>query len=261
MKNVVAARGVVDGCRMAEGPVIPLVDVCGEIRNGADFGPCPLCHASEVEVWHRDARREYGCCAVCRLVFVPSRYFLSQEAERACYDQHQNDPSDSAYRRFLSRLFDPLVARLRPGARGLDFGSGPGPTLSVMLNEAGFPMAIYDPFYAPHEEVWQDCYDFVTTTEVVEHLHRPMVDLQRVWRVLKPGGWLGIMTKRVLDAERFATWHYKNDPTHVVFYSEATFAWLATQWSAKLIVAASDVVLLQKAAASAADVNSSRNEP
>jgi len=119
-----------------------------------------------------------------------------------------------------------------------------------MLNEAGFPTAIYAPFYAPFyapaEHVWQDRYDFITASEVVEHLRRPWEKLQRLWTVLRPGGWLAMMTKRVLNQKAFTTWHYTNDPTHVAFFSEATFVWLARQWSAGLDIAGPDVVLLRK---------------
>jgi hypothetical protein len=208
--------------------------------------PCPLCATSGSVPFHRDDRRQYLRCHACQLVFVPSAFFLSPEDEKSCYDQHQNDPADPAYRRFLSRLANPLVERLPPGARGLDFGCGPGPTLSLMMAEAGFPSAIYDPFYAPTAAVWRDEYDFVTASEVVEHLHHPMSDLQRAWSVLKPDGWLGIMTKRVRDAAAFARWHYKNDPTHVAFFADATFAWLASHWSAELQVVGPDVVLFHK---------------
>lgn len=208
--------------------------------------PCPLCTNGGTRLFHRDSRREYLRCGNCGLVFVPSRYFLAPADEKACYDQHQNSPEDANYRRFLGRLFDPLVKQLSPGSRGLDFGCGPGPTLSLMLAEAAFPTAIYDPFYAPDPAVWRDRYDFVTASEVVEHLHRPMTDLQRLWSVLKPGGWLGIMTKRVLNRRAFAGWHYKNDPTHVAFFAEDTFLWLARRWSAELKIAGPDVVLLQK---------------
>ena len=147
---------------------------------------CPLCASLIAHTFHRDANRLYVQCPRCRLVFVHSAHFPSREAEKAVYDQHQNDPYDARYRQFLSRLFLPLVAKLQPGARGLDVGSGPGPTLSVVLTEAGFPTAVYDPIYAPSVEVWSHTYDFVTASEVVEHLHRPRQDLERMWRVLKP---------------------------------------------------------------------------
>ena len=112
---------------------------------------CPLCHAQEPALYHQDRRREYYQCATCALVFVPSEQHLSAADEKAEYDQHQNSPQDTGYRRFLGRLFNPLATKLAPGARGLDFGCGPGPTLSVMFEEAGFDIDVYDIFYAPHD--------------------------------------------------------------------------------------------------------------
>jgi len=107
-------------------------------------------------------------------------------------------------------------------------------------------MAIYDHFYARDPSVLEKQYDFVTATEVVEHLHNPKKELDRLWACLKPGGWLGIMTKLALDREAFARWHYKNDPTHVCFFSRLTFEWLAAQWQAELTFADKDVILFYK---------------
>jgi 2-polyprenyl-3-methyl-5-hydroxy-6-metoxy-1,4-benzoquinol methylase len=179
-------------------------------------------------------------------VFVPPGFFLRREAEKAEYDRHRNQPDDQGYRRFLSRLFLPLQARLAPGSQGLDFGAGPGPTLSVMLTEAGHEVALYDPHYAHRPEVLTRSYHFITATEVVEHLQRPGFELDRLYGLLKPGGLLGIMTKRVINRARFARWHYKNDPTHVCFFSRETFIWLATRWGAGLDMVDRDVVIFGK---------------
>jgi hypothetical protein len=110
---------------------------------------CPLCEATAVMDYASDKIRNYVSCGKCRLVFVPNKFHLSPSDEKEIYDQHQNSPDDSGYRVFLSRLLTPLVERLEPNRTGLDFGSGPGPTLSVMLSEKGHEMDIYDPFYAP----------------------------------------------------------------------------------------------------------------
>jgi hypothetical protein len=209
---------------------------------------CPLCDAVSDTVFHRDPDRDYLRCAVCRLVFVPSDRLPSADIERAVYDRHQNDPGDAGYRAFLGRLFHPLRDRLAPGSRGLDFGSGPGPTLSVMFEEAGHMMAIFDPIYAPDPSVFDRRYDFITATEVLEHIHHPAVDLARLWDCLKPGGWLGVMTKLVIDAERFARWHYRLDPTHVRFYSRPTFEWLARHWGATVVFVATDAAIFRKPA-------------
>jgi hypothetical protein len=169
--------------------------------------------------------------------------FLTLKEEKAVYDLHQNAVDDPRYRRFLGRLFVPLSQRLAPNSCGLDFGSGPEPTLSVMFKEAGYSMEIYDPFYAPEIKPLQSQYDFITASEVVEHLHHPRRELDRLWSCLKPNGLLGIMTKRVIDQEAFSRWHYKNDPTHVCFFSIETFRWLANHWCATLTVPENDVVL------------------
>ena len=108
---------------------------------------CPLCGEAAPHHYHRDLRREYLQCVRCALVFVPSHYHLDRDAERAEYELHENDPADAGYRRFLSRLVDPLVQRLPDNAAGLDFGCGPGPALAAMLEEQGFSMSLYDPFY------------------------------------------------------------------------------------------------------------------
>lgn len=206
---------------------------------------CPLCGESTVD-FHTDRTRAYRRCPGCALIAVPPQYWLDAASEKARYDEHDNGPADAGYRRFLSRTSDAVRARVALPARGLDFGSGPGPTLSVMLEEAGYGMALYDPFYSPDESVFDTAYDFITATEVFEHLRAPATDLQRLLGCLRPGGWLVIMTKRARDREAFSSWHYILDPTHIIFFSEETFRWIATQWDLHLEMVGRDVVALCK---------------
>lgn len=214
-----------------------------------DWLCCPLCEKRGSSVlFHSDPFRDYYRCSLCHLTYVPPSQHLSLEAERAEYDKHQNSPDDHGYRKFLNRLFNPLREKLAPGCHGLDFGSGPGPTLSVMFEEAGCEMSVYDPFYAPGRDVLtpQNHYDFITASEVVEHLHNPAAELMLLWSLLKPGGWLGIMTKLALDQTAFSSWHYKNDQTHVCFFSAKTMGWLADNWEAEVLQSGTDVFLFQK---------------
>ncbi len=207
---------------------------------------CTLCGAGGARAFHRDARREYLRCANCALVFVPPEYYLDAAAEKAEYDLHRNDPGDPGYRRFLSRLTEPLLARLPAASRGLDFGCGPGPALAAMLREAGHEVALYDAFYQPDAAVLERSYQFITATEVVEHLHQPGAQLRRLWQMLEPGGVLGVMTKLVRDAQAFAGWHYKNDPTHVCFFSGETWGWWADSVGATAERHGADVILLRR---------------
>jgi SAM-dependent methyltransferase len=200
-----------------------------------------------VSLFSQDSCREYWRCANCQLIFVPPTYHLSRSEEKAQYDLHQNSPDDQGYRRFLTRIFEPVHDRLTAGSKGLDFGSGPGPTLSVMFEEVGYQMKLYDTFYAPDQAVLYDQYDFVTASEVVEHFRKPKEELKRLLSCVKPGGLLGIMTKLALDREAFESWHYKNDPTHLSFFSQETFQWLADKWNADLTFSGSDVILMSLA--------------
>ncbi len=207
---------------------------------------CPLCESPGSLPFWEEQHRPYRRCEQCQLVFVPPAYHLSEAAEKAEYDLHRNDPADNGYRNFLSRLFNPLGQRLPAGAKGLDFGCGPGPALAMMLAEAGFDMTVYDPFYAPHKTALRRRYDFIACSEVVEHFRFPGREFTTLWQLLEPGGWLGVMTKLVIDRQAFARWHYKNDLTHIAFFSRETFGFLAARLDAHLDFAGSDVILLQK---------------
>ncbi|KJF80290.1 class I SAM-dependent methyltransferase [Photobacterium angustum] len=209
--------------------------------------PCPLCHSEQHGVFVEDKNRCYFRCQQCALIFADPEAQLSPEQEKAVYDQHQNNPDDMGYRQFLGRLATPLVERLPAGPLdGLDFGSGPGPTLSIMLEEMGYNMAIYDPYFAPDPSVLTRQYDFVTCTEAIEHFNQPAKEWGLLLSMIKPGGWLGLMTKLATDAEAFTRWHYKNDPTHVSFFSRDTFRFLAQRDGLEVEFVGNDVILLRK---------------
>ena len=214
--------------------------------NEPSLESCPLCANTVVATYYQDKTRSYLCCSQCQLVFVPRAFHFSSTAEQAVYDQHQNNPNDQGYRKFLSRLADPLLEKLAPNSFGLDFGSGPGPTLSLMLEEKGHKVNIYDPFYAPDKRVLAGHYDFITSTEVVEHLAAPGKELNRLWGLLKHGGYLGLMTKQVADRESFDRWHYKNDPTHISFFSQQSFEYLGATWGSAPVFIGADVILFRK---------------
>lgn len=207
---------------------------------------CPLCKNEEVTLFHKDEHGTHFRCRVCKLISSDPADLPSPEEEVARYDEHENNPDDPDYRAFLSQLFDPLEPLLEPNSKGLDFGSGPGPTLSVMFEEKGHAVNLYDIFYAHNPAVFEEEYDFITSTETFEHLHYPGKEIDRLWNCLKPGGYLGIMTKMAGDRDHFADWHYKKDLTHVTFFSEETFEWMSEHYGASLSIPSERVAILQK---------------
>lgn len=208
---------------------------------------CPLCGAKKIAHWHHWRERDYWCCLACQLVFVPADQHVSETREKAEYDKHDNRIDDAGYRRFLSPSFHAITGSLPLGSSGLDFGCGPGPALAAMLSEAGYPTRLYDLYYHPDDNVWRYQYDFISLTEVIEHLARPWPILQRLWSHLRPGGRLVIQTQRVRDREAFRRWRYLHDPTHISFYAGATFVWLGRALSARRVDRVGrDVVVLEK---------------
>jgi hypothetical protein len=207
---------------------------------------CPLCNTNPKLAFLSDAEREYYRCSCCDLIFVPREYHLSEIDQRARYDSHNNDPDDPRYRNFFNQLLVPLLAILPSNSYGLDFGSGPGPTLSLMLEECGHKVDLYDKFYAQNDAVFQNRYDFITVTEVVEHLPNPLKDLEALVKILQKGGILAIMTEIISPQLDFTNWYYKNDPSHVCFYSEKTFLYLANLLGLEIVTLSERVIILRK---------------
>lgn len=204
---------------------------------------CPLCKSDDNVHFFVDKFRSYLKCRVCALIFVPPRFYVSPEDEKSRYEEHNNDAGDKGYRNFLKRIVTPVQDRFAIGANGLDFGCGPTQVLAEMLENKGFEMEVYDPIYARDKAVFESGFDFVVSTEVVEHLRRPMFEIKRLISLLKEGGMLALMTRLYDKSISFRGWHYKNDRTHICFYSLETFRWLSRELDIRCELFASDILV------------------
>ena len=211
---------------------------------------CPLCGGSDSRFIHRSEDRhgvrEFHECAACNLVFVPPQLHLSAEEEVERYRMHDNDPDDPGYRAFLGRLWDVLRPRLSKDAVGLDFGCGPGPTLASMIQEDGYVVEKYDLYFFPDRAPLQRKYDFITCTETVEHLRRPIEVFSLLNSMLAESGQIGVMTGILDDRSEFGDWYYQRDPTHIAFYSHATFRWVADRFGWGVDFPARNVAIFTK---------------
>ena len=107
-------------------------------------------------------------------------------------------------------------------------------------------MRLFDPLFFPDQRLLDDTYDFITCTETIEHFHRPAEELARFDRMLHPGGWLALMTCFQTDDDKFAQWFDRRDPTHVVFYRDATLRYIARQFGWTCEIPTANVALMQK---------------
>lgn len=184
-------------------------------------------------------------CGECDLILKDPVIRLSLDEESKRYDLHNNSFEDSNYRKFLSLLMQPIAKKVKPGARGLDFGCGPEPAMAKLFQAEGLSCVSYDPIFQSDPKLLESKYDFISCSEVAEHFYSPAKEFSLLFGLLKSGGWLGIKTEK--PGKDFASWWYHKDPTHVTFYSEKTFQWIAKHFNAVLELHESQVVLFQKA--------------
>ncbi|MSR45029.1 MAG: class I SAM-dependent methyltransferase [Phycisphaerales bacterium] len=218
----------------------------GDDRDGCEI-PCRVCGEWTLLPFRVIDGQAYWRCHTCRATLLDPANFPSEQVERARYESHRNDPTDPRYRAFLGRLAEPLLARLPAAQCGLDYGCGPGPALAQMLREAGHAMRLWDPFFHPDEGALKCVYDFVTCTETAEHFQHPMKEFSRIDGLLKPRGWLAVMTTFQTDDARFEQWYYRRDPTHVSFYTEFTLQHIARSRGWECEIPAANVSIMRKA--------------
>ena len=185
---------------------------------------CSLCDSMTAMFWIDEVdKTTYYKCSNCRSVVQSKTHFLSDEEEKSRYLHHENDINDSGYQEFVSPITESIISSFNPKRhKGLDYGCGTGPVISHVLKNNGFDMTLYDPFFFPDESYLDKQYNFIACCEVMEHFHSPKAEFEKMRNLLYPKGKLYCKTALIsneLTAKEFSDWYYKNDPTHVFFYS------------------------------------------
>lgn len=191
---------------------------------------CPLCQHAIFDI-----EAEPFKCSHCKLVFKNPKNYISKTKEFERYLTHQNNHNDQGYIEFLNKLINPLSTFLIAPFKAIDFGCGPGPTLSSLLKEKGGDIENFDPYFFNNLNLLDTTYDVVTSSEVVEHFKSPSDDWNLLVSLVKPNGLLGIMTLFIADEIDYKSWWYKNDFTHIVFYKEETFLYLAERFNLDIV--------------------------
>lgn len=217
---------------------------------------CPLCGHATHPFHHRGigsaSPGDYRRCRHCGLIALERDTWPDPAMERAYYRTHENRPDDTAYIAHLERLVAPLTRSVPPPAAGLDWGCGPHPVLADCLRQQGYQMAAWDPAFGPVQpDAPAEGWDFITCTEVLEHLHTPRSSLVTMLAQLRPGGVLAIMTEWPPTAGMFHRWHYRRDPTHIAFYGPSTLRWIAEQLGCTVDLQTPDIALFNRLPAAA----------
>ncbi len=209
---------------------------------------CPLCLSPQTTHYFDDQRQNwlYWLCQHCDFVFRDSKSLLPASEERARYETHNNGIESPGYVDFLMPVVKTLLPYLKSGDRGLDFGSGPGPILNILFEREGFVLRNYDPYFEPLDLKNLNPFEFVTCTEVFEHLYSPHREMEIITSLVKAGGFLLFMTQFRKDLSQFCNWSYRMDNTHVGFLNDKSLSWLAQNWGFEILSHQDRIALLRR---------------
>ncbi len=208
---------------------------------------CPLCSSHSVHFFTDNSGKIYRHCKKCSGVFLASRFFISQEEELARYKTHNNIVSDVFYQDFVQDLTDLIKSNETKNSLGLDFGCGPGPVIQYLLIREGYHLLTFDPYFQPDKKVLKNRYQYIVSCEVIEHFNSPYSSFLRLKKLLRPGGRLYLKTDILYEVtvQKFKTWGYRQDPTHVFFYTPSTFEYIKQAFNYSSVKVRGRTVVLQ----------------
>lgn len=195
---------------------------------------CWLCHSPANNIVGLE-NPQYFHCPSCDLIFIDEHYILDTADEKKRYLLHDNTYQNKGYVKYLKNFIAQGINPFKQNIKnGLDFGCGPSPVLSQLLSEQGIAMDHYDPYFYPELEFKGQHYDLITCTEVLEHIRHPLTVLTSLVQHLHPQGILSVMTQ-FHHQQPFSSWWYRQDKTHICFFSAKTFRWIATYFNLRII--------------------------
>ena len=186
---------------------------------------CTLCKGKTTDFFRKEDRK-YIRCQNCKAVLLHSSDYITANSEKERYLEHNNDVSDPRYQNFVGPITSRVLQDFANTSSGLDYGCGTGPVATTELQKHSYKINLYDPYFENHPAVLEETYDFIICCEVMEHFHRPFDEFKRLYELLNPGGKLYCKTSVFYDSVDFNRWYYKNDLTHVFFYSEESLEWI-----------------------------------
>ena len=207
---------------------------------------CIVCKNNKIEFFQSVKGFDYWQCIYCKATMLDPIQYISSNKEKKHYLKHNNEINDTRFRTFLSNLIEPLKDKISIDDLGLDYGCGYAPALADILKKDGFKVELYDPFFFKNSNIFFRKFNFITCSEVVEHFFKPYEEFNKIDGLLAKNSWFGIMTSFMTEDYLFKNWHYRRDPTHVVFYKKITFKIIANQRNWKINFPSKNIVLFNK---------------
>lgn len=191
---------------------------------------CPLCQSTSKLFFQNTHYR----CNNCFGIFKAKEFHLVGNDEKDIYDKHINISTDIRYQDFLSPITNSVMEDKNKNTIGLDFGCGKDSAIIEVLRTNKYKVEGYDLFYKNDLELLENKYDYITSSEVIEHFANPKKEFELFIKLLNPNGSLYLMTD-IFDEETtdFSKWYYKNDPTHIFMYQKQSFEYIKDSFNFK----------------------------
>jgi len=223
--------------------------------------PCPACRGTNHRKEFEKLRFHYVSCMDCETLFVNPR------PRADLLDQFYVESLSTHF--WINDFFKPMVAArqekiFRPRAENLARRFGPDPEWTVGDVGAGFGlflielrkiwprsrMVAIEPspeqaeicrshglevFECTIEEVQCEShtFDLLVAFELIEHLYAPALFINKVWNLLKPGGWFLITTLNVQGFDIQVLWEHSKaiyPPHHLNFFNPDSLSVLLTHY-------------------------------
>ena len=193
---------------------------------------CLICSSNTDELFDKQLKVTYDICQNCGFISKQKDYHLSHQEEKVRYSKHQNFPDNEGYVNIFMNMINLHVKGLKNVKTILDFGSGPYPTLKILLQREGYDVTIFDPYFHNDLTYRNKKYDLIVSTEVFEHFSDPISEIKELLELIRDDGYLCIMTNfRTMNTEDFLNWYYRRDHTHVSFFNNDTFQYIKKKFN------------------------------
>ncbi|MCF8217836.1 MAG: class I SAM-dependent methyltransferase [Bacteroidales bacterium] len=211
---------------------------------------CPLCDTP----LESRADKYYFICSTCGAYVRDKKYHVTNEREKQRYLEHNNDIHDEAYQNFTSPITNTILQKFTAGHSGLDYGCGTSPVITKNLRENGYNVKLYDPYFYPDKDNLENNYDYIFSCEVFEHFNDPKSEINKLISILKPEGYLIIMTHLYNEKIPFAKWYYRNDDTHVFIYTLKTIKYIEKTFDLRVEKVDKKLIIFKHSAASTSSI-------
>ncbi len=211
--------------------------------------PCKICQSDTSVMTDSKKKLSYYRCVSCGFVYLDDKFIVDKESEKEQYDLHNNSFESVGYvemfEKFIAKAITPYEENIESA---LEFGCGPGPVLAELLRRKGMEVEQYDLYFYPEKVYEGKQYDLITSTEVFEHLKKPIEMLRMLVKHTNDNGYIILMTKfPPADDKEFLAWWYRRDVTHISFFTPKSFEVMAEKVGLKVLKTIDkNIVVFQK---------------